>query len=119
MTTPEKVTTKSNDPKIRDAIKIMVSTKCPFYIKSSSIPKRFGNKIRIKDLEVDEKGRLYHQVEQLGNENRKVKVLMSNTLEEYTGYSVRWLNHLWFKDAEGNLVNFKKHITTTFDCKFT
>ena len=119
MTTREKVTTKSNDTKIRDSIKIMVSTKCPFYIKSSSIPKRFGNKIRIKDLEVDEKGRLYYHPEVVTLDQVKVKVLMSNTLKEFTGYSVRWLNHLWFKDAEGNLVSFKKHMIKTFDCKFT
>ena len=116
MNNSKKPTTKSNDTSIRCAVKIMQSTKIEFYIKNSHIP-TFENMIRIKDLEIDNKGRLYHQV--VGNENQKVKVLMSTTLERYTGYSVRWLNHLWFKDAEGNFVNFKKHMTKNFDCKFT
>ena len=115
MTTREKVTTKSNDTKIRDVIKMLVSTKHQIYIKNGNIPERFENSmIRIEKLEVDEKGRLYHQ--RIG-ENRKR--LVSNTLKEFTGYSVRWLNHLWFEDAEGNLVNFKKYMTKTFHCKFT
>ena len=103
-------TTKSSDSRIRSVLRLMDTIEIQFYMKTNK------RNIIIKNLEIDAKGRLYHQI-QLNGIRRKV--LASKTLQSLTGYPVRWLNHLWFKDGQGNCVNFKKYMTEHFDCIFT
>jgi len=99
--------TKTSDPRIRFVIKTMESIKTPFFLHYK------GQQYEINTLTVDSKGRLFHI------EGDKV-VMTSRLLKTITQLkTVRWINYLYFNDANGRRINFKKYMCKYHKCSFS
>lgn len=98
--------TKTSDPRIKFVIKTMGSIGTPFLHYKRQ-------QYEINMLTVDSKGRLFHSE---GDE----LVMTSRLLKTITQYkTVRWINHLYFNDANGRRINFKKYMCKHHKCSFS
>ena len=99
--------TKTSDPRIRFVIKTMGSIGTPFFLHYKR------QQYEINMLTVDSKGRLFHSE---GDE----LVMTSRLLKTITQLdTVRWINYLYFNDANGRRINFKKYMCEHHKCSFS
>lgn len=99
--------TKTSDPRVRRVIKTLGSIGISFLLRYQS------QDYEINMLTVDSKGRLFH-IE--GDE----QVMTSRLLKTITQLNtVRWINYLYFNDANGRRINFKKYMCKHHKCSFS
>jgi len=70
--------------------------------------------IETKDTSIDMNGKLFYQNK--NNEKKSVSSFIKHTKKLQTA---RWIDHLYFKDGYGKEQKFKKHVSKTYNLKFT
>ena len=99
----------ASDPRVGEEIMNINRVHNPFGIQHDNI---FTPMYTVSSEIINGKRRLYHVV-------NGERVLASHFINRIRGYGVRWLNHLCFRDGNGNIQKFKNYVETRHGVVFS
>ena len=102
-------TTVRNDDRVAGALHNMAGL-CPFFIGN-----RPGNMVPLKNIKINDKYECTFE-SQVGR-----RKLVVHEIKERTGLrTARWLNHIYFRNGFGEMIEFKNHLKKNYtDMEFT